>query len=853
MRRAVLLLAALALPAIAFADGGDQAEKGTKSAASALPADLASRYRDWLDEVAPLMGPKEREAFLALARDYQRDAFMRAFWKARDPFPKTARNELQEIWEARAKTARERYGGLTDDRARMLLFNGEPAKVQRVQCDVLLPLEIWSYDGTERIKTAFSLIFLQQGTAARLWYPSQGLLSILALGAGPRSLESIDLSTIQGNCPRGDDIADRLAEALDWGKYGDKIFPPPSEEWLSTFTSFSTDVPAGASQLPARLDLTFPSRYGSRTVVQGVVSIPREAAGVEQLGDNASHGFAVDGEVLYNNELFEHFRYRFTLPALSAAGAKTAPPGSTLPLVFQRYLRPGHYVLVLKVEDTAGSRFYREQRDLEVPAVEATAVALPPPAAPQQAAPPAPAPAAVSALAEANAADPGTDEVSVRILPPKEGLLVGKVRLEAMTSGEIGKVSFELNGKPVLTKTKPPYSVEINVGDQPKLHRVIARALTADGRQLASDELLLNAGPHRFSLRLVEPQKGQTYRESLRARAQVEVPEGESLDRVEFYLNDDLVATLFQAPFVQPILLPGGRENTYVRAVAYLKDGNSTEDLALINQPYEGDRIDVQFVELYTTVADRRGRPVEGLTRGDFKVFEDGVEQEIERFELVRDRPIYAGVMLDTSGSMKEEMDEAVKGALTFFEKVITPKDRAAVFTFADQPNLVVHFTNQHDILAGGLAGVYSEGETALYDSMIYALYHFGGLKGKRAIILLSDGADTKSRYTYNEALEYARRSGVAFYTIGLRLPTNAVDIRMKLERLAEETGGRAFFIDKIFALEGVYSKIEEELRSQYLLAYQSTNSTRDEKFREVEVKIAKPGLEAKTLRGYYP
>ncbi|HVR99156.1 MAG TPA: VWA domain-containing protein, partial [Thermoanaerobaculia bacterium] len=250
---------------------------------------------------------------------------------------------------------------------------------------------------------------------------------------------------------------------------------------------------------------------------------------------------------------------------------------------------------------------------------------------------------------------------------------------------------------------------------------------------------------------------------------------------------------------------------------------------------------------------DRRGRPVEGLTREDFKVLEDGVEQDVRRFEMVRDQPIYAGVVIDTSASMQEELNEAIQGALRFFETVLTPKDRAAVVTFSDQPNLAVRFTNEQEILTGGLAGLRAEGETALYDTLIYTLYYFGGLKGKRAVILLSDGADTKSRYRFEDVLEYARRSGVALYTVGLNLKSNETDIRIKLERLAEETGGRSFFISDARALKGVYEKVESELRSQYLLAYQSSNAGGEEKFRTVEVKMTQPGLEAKTMRGYYP
>ena len=119
-------------------------------------------------------------------------------------------------------------------------------------------------------------------------------------------------------------------------------------------------------------------------------------------------------------------------------------------------------------------------------------------------------------------------------MPPPPGLITGKIRLEATATGEgIAKVSFLLNGKNILTKARPPYSVELNIGDQPRLHRVTAVALGTAGQKLAEDEILLNSGPHRFSVRLVEPQSGKTYKSSLRAQAQVDLPEGEKLDRVE--------------------------------------------------------------------------------------------------------------------------------------------------------------------------------------------------------------------------------------------------------------------------------------------------------------------------------
>ena len=122
-------------------------------------------------------------------------------------------------------------------------------------------------------------------------------------------------------------------------------------------------------------------------------------------------------------------------------------------------------------------------------------------------------------------------------------------------------------------------------------------------------------------------------------------------------------------------------------------------------------------------------------------------------------------------------------------------------------------------------------------------------MNGQRAIVLLSDGKDEGSRFSYDDALDSARRAGVAIYPIGLGEELE----KRKLEKLAEETGGRAFFLKDISELTGIYADIQEELRSKYLIAYQSTNTAGGDEFRAVDLKVSRPGAEAKTLRGYYP
>jgi Ca-activated chloride channel family protein len=201
---------------------------------------------------------------------------------------------------------------------------------------------------------------------------------------------------------------------------------------------------------------------------------------------------------------------------------------------------------------------------------------------------------------------------------------------------------------------------------------------------------------------------------------------------------------------------------------------------------------------------------------------------------------------------MEAELEQAVAGALRFFEGVIRPRDRAAVIVFNDLPTLVVPFTNNREVLAGGLANIVADGETALHDSLVYALYYFAGVKGKRALILLSDGEDSSSRHSFDDALAFARRSGVAIYAIALDLGPKDLIVRRQLQRLARETGGDFFGITSAAELASIYSTIEEELRSQYLLAYQSPQESSDE-FRTVEVRVSQPELEAKTIPGYYP
>ncbi|MBZ0111852.1 MAG: VWA domain-containing protein [Thermoanaerobaculia bacterium] len=810
-------------------------------------AALSAVHRAWLGEVKLLLGEEERAAFLALRRDYQREAFIERFWEARDPYPATARNELYERWEANAEVA-EAFDP-DDARAPLVRLFGPPDARFEGRCSGLLdPLEVWSYQGNYLVGSGFTLVFVQpggdRGGIYQLWDPVRGLDSLFVFSA-PTDVRLAAVAISEG-CLRGSELADHLLGAHRWSEIEKRLAKVlhPNAEWVSSFSARSTDLPENAGALPAQLAISFPSRHQSRTVVQGLVTVPKAAAVTGDAGERPTFAFLVDGEVLRQGQLFDHFRYRFDLPA-------DVLEGDSIPVLVERYLRPGSYDLIVKVEDLNGGTFFRQERDLVVPVVrpgnrgpEVRSIAS--------------STGFSDALAPASDSEMGDevdDEVLVTLGPVPKDLTTGLVRVHAVVKGSaVARVRFELDDKPVLSKKNPPFEVELDLGRAPLVHTVRAVALDAQGEALASDETALNAGPHRFAVRLVEPRANRPAGTPLRARAVVEVPDGERLDRLEIFMDETLLATLYQAPFVQPLNAVSDRDVSYVRAVAYLAEGGTAEDIAFLHAPGEVDEVDVQLVELYTTVVDRRGRPIEGLAQSDFEILEEGESQQILRFEWMDDLPIHAGILLDTSTSMLPVIDDAEQAALGFFEKLLTPRDRASVITFNDQPKLEVRFTSKIERLAGGLANLVVEGDTALYDSLIYALYYFSGVQGKRMLVVISDGEDSASRYAFEEVLDFARHAGVSIYPIGLNLPSNNEMARMALQRLAYETGGRYFFIESARELQGVYNKIERELRSQYLLAYQSNlGDTDPDHYREIEVNVDKPGHSARTLRGYYP
>lgn len=273
-------------------------------------------------------------------------------------------------------------------------------------------------------------------------------------------------------------------------------------------------------------------------------------------------------------------------------------------------------------------------------------------------------------------------------------------------------------------------------------------------------------------------------------------------------------------------------------------------------------RIDTNLVLIPVSVTDPLNRFVTGLERKDFKVFEDKVEQSIAQFAS-EDAPLSVGLVFDTSNSMGAKLQKSRQAAAQFF-KTANPEDEFFLVQFNDRPEMIVPFTSNTEEIQNRLTFTQAKGRTALLDGIYLAMNQMKKAKNPRkAILVISDGADNSSRYTESEIKNLVREADVQLYAIGIFESIGArgrtaeeLSGPQLLNDLAEQTGGKHFGIENVNELPDVAAKIGIELRNQYLLGYSPKNQDRDGKYRKVQVKLVQPRglppLRPTWRQGYY-
>jgi VWFA-related protein len=266
-------------------------------------------------------------------------------------------------------------------------------------------------------------------------------------------------------------------------------------------------------------------------------------------------------------------------------------------------------------------------------------------------------------------------------------------------------------------------------------------------------------------------------------------------------------------------------------------------------------------VNVVFTVTDRHGRYVKNLAKSDFSVLDDSKPSgQIRSFHSETDLPLQVGLMVDASNSVRDRFKFEQESAIEFLNQTVRPRyDKAFVVGFDVTPEVTQDFTDNTEALSRGVRALRPGGGTAMYDALYFAcrdklLKEARNGPVRRAIILLSDGEDNMSHVTREESIEMALRAEVIVYTISTNITGGARRSGDKvLERIAEATGGRAFFPFQLNDVANAFVEIQDELRSQYALSYNPSDLRTDGRYHTIEIVAQNhKGLRVRSRRGYY-
>ena len=270
-------------------------------------------------------------------------------------------------------------------------------------------------------------------------------------------------------------------------------------------------------------------------------------------------------------------------------------------------------------------------------------------------------------------------------------------------------------------------------------------------------------------------------------------------------------------------------------------------------------KVRVDLVNVMFTVNDKKNRFVIDLTKDDFRVLENSKPQQVRFFSRESNLPLRIGLLIDTSNSIRDRLRFEQEAAVDFLSSVLVPKrDMAFVVGFDVESQLAHDYTDNVDKLAQVIRSLQAGGGTALYDAIYNAckekMLFFPPPEPylRRVMILISDGLDNQSEHTRDEALAMAQRGEVTIFAISTNRSGTAIRGDKVLKHLAEQTGGRAFFPFAAVDLAANFQEISRELRSQYSLAYVSTNPARDGTFRSILIEPREKGMRVRAKSGYF-
>lgn len=456
----------------------------------------------------------------------------------------------------------------------------------------------------------------------------------------------------------------------------------------------------------------------------------------------------------------------------------------------------------------------------------------------------------------ANILDSASDSSLVRLIPPRgerSGLSGRKSFSTVTTSDVVRRVEFYLDGEQVFDDRRKPFQTTIDLGPEALPHTIRIVAYDRSDRRLGEDELTINERQRRVGVGIaaVEAQPGGRYA----VEARVELTRGRALDRVEFYRNDRLAATLTRPPFRTVLPGPAIPGADFARVAVHLDDGTMIEDVEFLSSDTPMAETVVNLVEVYVVVNDEEGKPITTLEADDFVLRAGRREIPIERFAVAEDVPLVLGLAVDSSQSMFALMPDTRRAAARFLGNTLTQIDQAFLVDFDTRPRLLSDTTADVSELISTLGRIQADGQTALYDAMQFCLVHLARDQGRRALVVLTDGDDYGSQSSYRRTFRTAGNTGVPIYVISMSQGEDRWGRgprKLDLEAITKASGGRVYYVASMDAVLWAYGHIGEELRSQYMLGYATSEplTPREVQSIKVELRDTRQGREVRMTVG---
>lgn len=440
---------------------------------------------------------------------------------------------------------------------------------------------------------------------------------------------------------------------------------------------------------------------------------------------------------------------------------------------------------------------------------------------------------------------------AVRIIPPRRDVAPNLFVVQVDVKPPVKHVEFWVEGKKVMTRNAPPYRAELDLGQLPK--RVEVRAVGYDdrGRYVDADAFVVNERETPLEVKIT---RTTTPDRVAHVKISIQNPHGNAIKSVALFGGQKKIYEWKQPPYAIDIPEDRLKALPFLRASVTDATNYEASDLLFLNGAQVNEELEVNLVELPVAVLDSQGAPVSGLTKNDFRVLENGKPQKITNFDAASNLPISIGLLIDHSGSMKPRMEATKKAASEFLKRIIKPTDRAFVAGFSFDATKDAPFVSSLGALEEQVDAIpAADGGTSLYDAIVTALYRFRSLQGRKALVILTDGEDTTSRVSYDDMLTYARAARVPLYFIGIGLGITDIGGTSKMKSLAAETGAVAYFIGNVKHLDETYAQLEKDLRSQYLIGYETQSTKKDRAYRTVQVEVDKPDVHVRTIRGFLP